>query len=114
MILETYPVGPMACNCSIVACRETKEAFVVDPGGDAELLLERIKALGVNVRYILITHAHFDHVIAARALREATGATVCLHKKDIWLYRIMALQYRMGGVKERLPPRPDKFLQDGE
>ncbi|HEY9793719.1 MAG TPA: MBL fold metallo-hydrolase [Candidatus Obscuribacterales bacterium] len=114
MILETHIVGPNACNCSIVACPQTRDAVVVDPGGDEELLLERIKALGVNVKYILITHAHFDHVIAARTLREKTGAKVCLHRKDMWLYRIMFLQYRMAGLTARLPPRPDVFLNNGD
>jgi glyoxylase-like metal-dependent hydrolase (beta-lactamase superfamily II) len=115
MILETYKVGPVECNCSIVASKETGEAVVVDPGGDPELLLERIKALGVKVKYILITHAHFDHVIAARVLKEATGAKVCLHRKDIWLYRIMPLQYRMFGAKDAgRPAKLDILLKDGD
>jgi glyoxylase-like metal-dependent hydrolase (beta-lactamase superfamily II) len=112
MLLETFKVGPIECNCSIVACEETKEALIVDPGGDPEKILERISALGVKVKYILITHAHFDHVLAARAIREATGAQICLHKKDLRLYLIMPLQYRMYGIKNgERPPFPNKRLK---
>jgi len=114
MILQTFSVGPMDCNCSIVVCPETREAIVVDPGGDAEEILVKLKELGAIVKLILITHAHFDHVIAARAVKAATGAPICLHKKDIWLYRLMPLQYRMSGIKDKAPPRPDRLLIDGD
>ena len=114
MIRHTFPVGSMKCNCSIVVCEQTREAIVVDPGGDAEAILAKVKELGAVVKLILITHAHFDHVIAARAVKEATSAPICLHKKDIWLYRLMPLQFRMIGNKEKAPPRPDKLLLDGD
>lgn len=114
MIRQTFPVGKMKCNCSIVVCPKTREAIVVDPGGDAETILAKLKELGAIVKLILITHAHFDHVLAARAVKAATGAPICLHKKDIWLYRLMPLQYRMIGNKDKVPPRPDKLLLDGD
>lgn len=114
MILETYKVGPLECNCTIFACPDTKEAVIVDPGGDADKLLERIATLELKVRYVVITHAHFDHVLAARAIKDATGARVCLNKKDIWLYLIMPLQYRMADLKGTRPPLPNKWLKDGE
>ena len=75
-ILETHVVGPMQCNCSIFACPTSKEAIVVDPGGDADVILDRIAKLGLKVRYVLITHGHFDHVLAARDIKEKTGAEV--------------------------------------
>lgn len=66
------------------------------------------------MRYVLITHAHFDHVLAARAVKRATGAEVCLHPKDKWLYRIAFIQYRLFGVKGENPPRPDWWLAEGD
>jgi hydroxyacylglutathione hydrolase len=114
MILETFKVGPMECNCSIVVCPDTRNAIVVDPGGNADLLIERLRSLNATLKSIVITHAHFDHVIAARQLREATGAQVCLHRKDIWLYRVMPLQYRMSGIKDKRPPRVNRFLAEGD
>jgi hydroxyacylglutathione hydrolase len=114
MILETFQVGPVKCNCSIVASEATNEAVVIDPGGDEELILKRVKALGVSVKYALITHAHFDHVIAARALQEATGAAICVHRKDRRMYAIMPLQYKMYGIKALRPPKPQRWLQEGD
>ena len=113
-ILETYAVGPMQCNCSIFGCSNSRECIVVDPGGDADLILKRVAALGLNVGYVLITHAHFDHVLAACAVKRATGAKICLHPKDKWLYRIAFLQYRLFGVKGDTPPRPDWWLAEGD
>jgi hydroxyacylglutathione hydrolase len=112
MILETFQVGPMKCNCSIVASDATKEAVIIDPGGDEDLILRRVEALGVKVKYALITHAHFDHVIAARALQEATGAAICVHRKDRRMYAIMPLQYKMYGIKALRPPKPQRWLQE--
>jgi glyoxylase-like metal-dependent hydrolase (beta-lactamase superfamily II) len=74
-VLETYAVGPVQCNCSILGCRNSRACIIVDPGGDAGLILDRVAALGLNVRYVLITHAHFDHVLAARAIKLDFGTS---------------------------------------
>ena len=115
-VLEIHAVGPLQCNCSIFGCNKSRECIVVDPGGDADLIVERVKALGLVVRYVLITHAHFDHVLAARAIKNATGAQVCVHPKDKWLYWIVPLQCRMFGVKGKVKfaPYPDWWLSEGD
>jgi len=95
-------------------CPDTHEAVVVDPGGDIDEIKRQIAELGAKVKSILITHAHFDHVQAAGALKAATGAKICLHPKDMWLYRVMPLQYRMSGIKDKRPPKPDTMLKDGD
>jgi glyoxylase-like metal-dependent hydrolase (beta-lactamase superfamily II) len=87
---------------------------VIDPGGDEEIILRRIEALGVRVTHVLLTHAHFDHVLAARALERVTGAAVCLHSKDRRLYGIMPLQYKLYGIKAARPPRPKRWLKDND
>lgn len=86
MIIETFPVGPLQCNCSIIGCAETKEAIVVDPGGDAPQILERLNMLELKAKYLIHTHAHFDHIGATREVKEACGATILLHPKDVFLY----------------------------
>lgn len=115
MILETFKVGPVDCNCSILVCPDTSKAIVVDPGGNPDEILERLDKANAKLETMLITHAHFDHVIAARQLKDVTGAKVRLHKKDRWLYRVMPLQYRMSGLKGlKSPPRISGYLKDGE
>lgn len=114
MLLATFPVGPLGCNCSIVGCPETGEAAVIDPGGDADKIVEALTKNGLTVKYLLHTHAHFDHVMGSRAMREKTGAQICLHKEDQWLYDNLAKQCALFGMKadETLPI--DKYLDDEE
>ena len=110
---QTFAVGSMQCNCSILTCPHTNKAIVVDPGGDIDEIKSRLG--DARVKCILITHAHFDHVLAARDLQEATGAPIYLHRADRWLYRIMPLQYKIFGVKGfRRPPKISSYLRDGD
>jgi hydroxyacylglutathione hydrolase len=67
MIVESFPVGPLQCNCSIIGCPETGEAAVIDPGGDVEAILDLCKKHGLTVKYLLHTHAHFDSRVASNA-----------------------------------------------
>lgn len=114
MILETFKVGPMDCNCSILVCPQTSETVVIDPGGNEEEILFKLEKLGARVKLILITHAHFDHVVAADKLKKATGAPICLHEKDIWLYRLMPLQFLLASIEKKAPPHPDRLLKEGD
>jgi hydroxyacylglutathione hydrolase len=81
-IYEHLTVGPLGCNCYIVGDELTKKAIVIDPGGDAEIIVQRLLHHELAVTAIVATHAHFDHVIAAEALRTATGAPFLLHGAD--------------------------------
>lgn len=112
-MLATFPVGMLQCNCSIVACAETKEAIVVDPGGDADAIVKAVEDNGLKVKYLLHTHAHFDHILGARGVKEKTGAKICLHKEDEFLYNNVAMQGSFMGMqldKETLPI--DEYLED--
>ncbi len=82
MIIERLVVGPIEANCYIVADEKTKEGLVIDPGDDAPDILERIAQLGLKIKYIVLTHSHFDHVSATAAVKKATGAKLMIHKDD--------------------------------
>lgn len=114
MLAATFPVGPLQCNCSIICCPESKEAAVIDPGGDIDKIIEFCKSKGYTIKYLLHTHAHFDHVAGARALKEKTGAKICLHKEDQWLYDNLEKQGRLFGFQfdDVLPI--DHYLEDEE
>ncbi len=112
-IIETFPVGPLQCNCTIVGNPKTKEAVVVDPGGDVDTILEKLNAHGLTVTEILHTHAHFDHFMAAGALRAKTQAPLALHKDDRFLWDNLPTQlerYGFAGPDEPIPP-PDATLE---
>lgn len=82
MILEIMPVGMLAANCYILGCEETKEAVMIDPGGDALGLLSKIKKLDLNIKYIILTHGHYDHTGAINEIKEKTNAPIAIHKLD--------------------------------
>ncbi len=113
-IVKTFPVGPLQCNCTIIGDPKTKRAIVVDPGGDAERILEALKADGLSVSMILHTHAHFDHFLAAGKMKEATGAALALHKADKILWDNLETQCNMFGFPCDPVPPPDHWLEHEE
>jgi hydroxyacylglutathione hydrolase len=112
LIRHTFAVPPLGCNCSILGDPATKQAVIVDPGGDPERILETVKALGLTVAAILHTHAHFDHFLAGGKIKEATGAPLCLHQADAELWRNLETQCRLFGVPYVPVPAPDIWLAD--
>lgn len=82
MLLKKLVVGYLDSNCYIVASEPGSEAIVIDPGGDAQHIFEAIAADDLDVRYIIITHAHWDHFGAASELSKRTGAAIAVHKLD--------------------------------
>lgn len=114
MYQETLVVGPLQCNCTILACEETKEAIVIDPGDEAERILASIQAKGFKAKYLLHTHAHFDHIGATKTLKEKLKTEICLHKADDQIYTMLPLQGQMFGMKFDAPAPVDKFLEDEE
>jgi glyoxylase-like metal-dependent hydrolase (beta-lactamase superfamily II) len=113
MLVESFPTGPLGCNCSIVFDAASKRAIVVDPGGDLELIRARLDALGASVEAIVHTHTHIDHVGATAGVQEATGARACIHEADRFLYDLLPVQAAMLGLP--LPPivEMDGSLKDG-
>ena len=114
IIVETIPVGPLQCNCTILGDLESLKAIVVDPGGDAEILLERLVELNLQVERIIHTHAHLDHFLASGKMKEATGAKLALHREDLFLWDMLEDQCRMFGIPFEPPPPPDQWLENEE
>ena len=103
MIRETFPVGPLQCNCTVLGDEATQEAVVVDPGGD----LARIDAVllkhGLHVTSIVVTHAHLDHIAGAKLLSERTGAPLLYNQRDLPLVARWTCR-RSGSACPRLKP----------
>jgi len=103
MIHEILPVGPLQCNCSVVGDESTHEAIVIDPGDEIEQILTLIRKHHLQVKQIVITHAHIDHVGGAMKLRAATGAPILLNQNDYALLKMLDVQAAWLGM-----PAPGK------
>jgi hydroxyacylglutathione hydrolase len=92
MIHEILSVGPLQCNCSVIGDETTRQAMVIDPGDDIADILALIQKHNLQVKQIVITHAHIDHVGGAMKLRAATGAPILLNQNDYALLKMLDVQ----------------------
>ena len=114
MILESFPVGPIACNCTILGDEEAREAIVIDPGDEVGRIHRRLTELGLQVKQILLTHGHIDHAGGAFKLKRLTGAPVFLNENDLSLLKTMGEQAAWMGIAPPEVGLPDEGLQDGQ
>jgi hydroxyacylglutathione hydrolase len=113
MIRETFPVGVLRCNCTILGDELTGEAIVVDPGENIPEILRRLAAHKLTVKQIIVTHAHIDHVGGALALKRITGAPVLLNQNDLPLLAMMDMQAGWIGSEPPEVAPPDASAEDG-
>ena len=114
MIHEILPVGLLQCNCSILGDETSREAIVVDPGDDIPAIQAVLQRHGLSVKYIVITHAHIDHIAGAQHLKRLTEAPILYNQNDLPLVKMMDVQASWLGmaIPEVLPP--DASLNDGQ
>jgi len=110
MIVETFPVGALDCNCTILGDPASGEAIVIDGGDDVDTIARRLDAHGLRARWLVHSHAHIDHIGAVGPLRERTGADALLHHADLPLYATLAQQAQWLGMVER----PQIVALDGD
>jgi hydroxyacylglutathione hydrolase len=114
MILETLPVGPLQCNCSILGDETSREAIVVDPGDDIPRILALLAKHSLTVKQIVATHAHIDHIAGAHRLKQLTGAPILYNQNDLPLVKMMDIQAGWLGVPTPVVSNPDDTLDDGK
>jgi glyoxylase-like metal-dependent hydrolase (beta-lactamase superfamily II) len=114
MIHEILPVGPLQCNCSIIADENTHEAMVIDPGDDVREIQAMVAKHGVRVKQIVITHAHIDHVGGAMKLRAATGAPILLNQNDHALLKMLDMQAAWLGMSVPEKVEIDRSIRDAD
>jgi hydroxyacylglutathione hydrolase len=112
MIHEIFPVGPLACNCSILADTTSLRATVVDPGADIGRILAFLQRHRLTVEQIIVTHAHIDHVGGAAQLKRATGAPIYMNQNDLPLLKMMDMQAGWLGVPVPEISAPDVDASD--
>ena len=115
LMVRGIVVGVFAENCWVVGSRRTGEAICIDPGDQPDDILALARDMGVTIKTIANSHAHIDHILGARGVKDATGARFLLHPHDVELAR-MAGQHatRMLGQPAPPPPEPDGLLADGD
>ncbi len=113
MIIERLELGPFASNCYIVGAESSKEGIIIDPGAEADRILKRAEDLGLEVKTIVLTHAHIDHIGAVKEVKEATGAEVAIHTDDAGPLQRQPSR-AMFGFSHSSPPPPDRLLKGGD
>lgn len=110
-----FEVGPLACNCYVVGDPATRQAIVIDPGGDIARVTDALEEHRVTVTAIVATHAHFDHLLAAESLRQATGAPFYMHDADKPLLDWYEESGRMFlGLEVGPPPAVDTAISEND
>jgi hydroxyacylglutathione hydrolase len=116
VIIERVVVSPFATNCYIVGSESSKEGIIIDPGDEAKVILNKVADLGLDIKLIVLTHGHIDHIGALKDIKEATGAEMAIHTDDAQSLHgkgglIISL---VSGLSYPKPPPPDRLLKDGD
>ena len=114
MILKMLVVGPLQSNCYILGCERTRQAAVIDPGGDVDKILMGLAKENLRCVYIINTHGHFDHSGENKRLKEVTGAQLIIHRADAPMIVHQAAGGGMWGMKVENSPPPDRTVEEGE
>ena len=114
MIIETFPVGLLQCNCTILGDEETGEAIVIDPGDDADKILKTLAKHGLKPKQIICTHTHIDHVGGIDDLQKKSGVPAAIHKADLTLFEHLDVQAQFIGLPAPNAGVIDSYVQDGD
>lgn len=114
MIIKTLAVGPIMANCFIVGCQETMQAAVIDPGDEADKILQSVADSNLEVKTIINTHGHFDHVSANKRIHAATNAPILIHALDAPMLEQISASAANWGLSAENSPAPDRTLNDGD
>lgn len=114
MLIRNITVGPLQANCFIIGDETSRQAIVIDPGDEPDLIMDVINENRLEVSYIVCTHGHFDHVGAVSDIKEKTGAKVIIHKDEIEIYHAARDMAAFWGYEVERLPEPDMLVDDGD
>ena len=114
MILELVVVGPLAVNCCIIGCEKTKIGAIIDPGDETAVITKAVEELGLDIKYILLTHGHVDHLAEVQRLKDKFNAEFLMHEADSFLVQRASTQAGMYGLSNPGNPEPNRYLSEGD
>lgn len=114
MKIETIPVGALGANCYLVYDENTKEAMIVDPGGEGKKIMSEVIRLQLEIKYIVNTHGHVDHIAANGEVKDATKAPLLIHEDDANMLTNANHNLSAYVGPSISKPSSDKLLKDGD
>src|ERR1035437_7559902 len=114
MIFDKLECGPLGVNCYLVGDEASHAGMVIDPGAEAPAILHKAKGLGIDIRFLVLTHGHFDHVGGLKELKEATKAQIAVGAADAPSLKRQDPVSAAFGFSYPVPPSTDRLLQDGD
>jgi hydroxyacylglutathione hydrolase len=113
-IVKRLVVGSLSANCFIVGKESTGEGIVIDPGGNSDSIWQAISETGLDIKIIVLTHGHSDHIAALRDIQDKTGAAVAIHIEDADFLEGHGSVSSQFGISYRTPHPPERLLRDGD
>jgi hydroxyacylglutathione hydrolase len=114
MIIKRLVVGSLSANCYIVGSETAREGLVIDPGGNSKDISQAISKSGLDIKIIVLTHGHSDHIAALYDIQAGTGAEVAIHTADAQFLRGSGSFSTMFGISYKTPATPDRLLNEGD
>ncbi|MBN1945075.1 MAG: MBL fold metallo-hydrolase [Bradymonadales bacterium] len=112
--VEMLTTGPFAVNTYLVGCTRTRDAAVIDPGGQSDTLLDMAHANDLKITKLLLTHGHIDHIAGLKEMQKATEAPIYLHEQDTTIYTTAPMQGLFFGLRVSQPPKANRSVTEGE
>lgn len=115
MKIHRFVLGQLQTNCYLVVCLKTNEGIVIDPADEGSFISEKILSIGLKPKFIVLTHGHFDHLMAAEELRLNFQVPILLHQEDMFLLEKAYQSANYFSIGEKfLIPKEVKFVKEGE
>jgi glyoxylase-like metal-dependent hydrolase (beta-lactamase superfamily II) len=114
MIFKKFIIGQLENNCFIIGDEKSKECLIIDPGDEPDRILDFIRKNHFEIKYIICTHGHFDHIGAVSEIKKETGGSVVIHREDLELYMRTKDQAALWGFELDPQPAPDAFVSEGD
>ncbi len=114
LLVEPLVVGPLFTNCYVVWDDSARRGVIIDPGEGGQIILAKVKDLGIDIDLILATHCHFDHIAAVAPLKRVIDAKFLAHKGDISFVEDGKNAARRWGFEIEQPPKPDRYIEEGD
>lgn len=114
LLVKQLTVGMMGVCCYVVSCEATKQAAIIDPGGDEDRILDYCTRNDLQVTYIINTHGHPDHDCGNGRLKAATGAQIVLHGDDVTYFGDQRIKDYFSGLGLPASPPADLIVKDGD